>query len=100
MITETEYFAALKIVNQYTAQIKKKSDDALKLTVLTKTPLEIKRDYETDYLPNASVRLLNILFQHFENTRLCDITKEDFLSKRCAGRRSWAELCELLGKDN
>jgi len=100
MITETEYFAALKIVNQYTAQIKKKSDDALKLTVLTKTPLEIKRDYETDYLPNASVRLLNILFYNFENTKLCDITRDEFLSKRNAGRRSWAELCELLGKDN
>lgn len=98
MVTEIEYLAAIKIINQYTQQIKKASEKALKNTGITKTPDEIRKD-SVDYFPFMSIRLSNLLHYHFKDERICDITKKSFLSIRNCGKKSWSELCEITGND-
>jgi len=39
------------------------------------------------------------LYHYFKDKRICDITKEEFLSVRNAGMKSWTELCELTGNN-
>lgn len=96
MVTEIEYLAAIKTINQYTQQIKKVSEKALKNTGITKTPDEIRKD-SVDYFPTMSIRLLNLLHYHFKDKRICDITEKHFLSVRNCGKKSWSELCEITG---
>ena len=99
MVTEIEYFQAIKIINEYQEQIKKASEKALKNTGITKTPDEIRKD-SVDYFPSMSIRLLNLLHYHFKDERICDITKKSFLSVRNCGKKSWSELCEITGKSD
>jgi len=98
MITEIEYLIAIKIVNQYTEQVKKKTEEVLKTTGVTKTPKELDGQWDI-YFPSMPVRLINTLRAAFENKRLCDITKKEFLSVRLAGKKSWMELCEITGNN-
>ncbi len=98
MITEREYLDAIKIINEYTEQVKKKTEKVLKTIGVTKTPKELHLDWYIHF-PKMEVRLWNILKRNFENTRLCDITIRDFLSVRLAGKKSWSELCEIIGKE-
>ena len=98
MITEKEYLQAIKIINEYTEQIKKQTEKTLKITGITKTPKELNFDWKIHF-PTMEVRLWNILRWNFENKRICDITKKEFLSVRLAGKKSWSDLCELTGID-
>lgn len=96
MRTEKEYLEAIKIINEYTEQIKKQTEKTLKLTGITKTPKELHFDWDT-YFPTMEMRLWNILRNEFTNKRICDITKKEFLSVRKAGKKSWSDLCGITG---
>ena len=98
MITEREYLYAIKIVNEYTEQVKKQTEKALKSTGITKTPKEMHLDWDI-YFPSMEIRLWNILRFQFENIRICDITKKEFLSARMAGMKSWVDLCYITGNN-
>lgn len=95
MVTEQEYLQALKVINEYTDQIKRKTEQALLKTGVTKTPNEI----DLMDFPLMSGRLWRILVFNFGDVRICDIKKKDFLKVPNAGRVSWVELCELTGKN-
>lgn len=98
MITEREYLDAIKIINEYTEQVKKQTEKVLKSTRITKTPKELHLDWDIHF-PKMEVRLWNILISQFENRRICDITKKEFLSARLAGKKSWVELCDITGNN-
>lgn len=98
-ITEAQYLNAIKTVQEYTEQVKRKSAKSLNETGITKTPKEICESH-IDYFPSMSIRLLNILRWNFENTRICDITKKEFLSVRLAGNKSWTELSDIIGTNS
>lgn len=98
MITEREYLDAIKIIKEYTEQVKKQTEKVLKTTGLTKTPKELHLDWDI-YFPTMEVRLWNVLKYQFENRRICDITKKEFLSARMAGKKSWCELCDITGNN-
>ena len=97
MITENEYLDAIKIINKYNEQIKKHTKKTLEITGITKTPKELHFDWVI-YFPTMKMRLWNILRWNFENKKICDITKKEFLSVKTAGKRSWSELCDITGK--
>ena len=94
MITEQEYLAAIKIINEYTEQIKQQTEQILKKTGTTKTPAQLSFSWHI-YFPSTGVRLWNILKASFNDKRLCDITKKEFLSAPMAGKKSWSELCAI-----
>lgn len=96
-ITEIEYSNAIKIIIEYSEQTVKKTQDTLKLTGTTKTPKELEDDLGS-YFPTMNGKLFMILKIYFENTKLCDITKRDFLNKRYAGNKSWEKFCEIIGR--
>lgn len=96
MITEKEYFDAIRVVNEYTEQIRKKSKKILQDAGISKTPTELHYDWQV-YFPSMNVRLYNILRRGFAHTKLCDITKKDFLSVQTAGLKSWVQLCDMIG---
>jgi hypothetical protein len=96
MITEKEYLDAVRIVNDYTEQIRKKSEKILKNAGINKTPMELKYDWQV-YFPLMNVRIYHILIRGFAHTKLCNITKKDFLSVQTAGLKSWLQLCEMTG---
>lgn len=100
MISESQYHEAIRIVNEYTEQIRINTARALKKTGITKTPREIGTGWDDwiVYFPNISVRLINVLKFHFSDRRICDISKKEFLSVRNAGLGSWTELCYLTGQ--
>jgi hypothetical protein len=98
MRTEREYLEAIKIINEYTEQVKKQTEKVLKTTGVTKTPKELHFDWDIHF-PTMEVRLWNILRWAFENRRICDITKKEFLSVRLAGKKSWSELCDITGNN-
>lgn len=98
MITEREYLDAIKIINEYTEQVKKQTEEVLKRTGITKTPKQLHLDWDT-YFPTMEVRLWNILRSAFRDKRICDITKKEFLSIRTAGMKSWSELCDITGNN-
>lgn len=62
---------------------------------LEKTPKELENEWE-EIFPDMSVRLKNILINQFENTPICDITREVFLKTRTAGIRSWYEFNSII----
>jgi hypothetical protein len=104
MITEQEYLEALKTIDEYEGQIrkqnediKKHNDDILLKIAIKKTPCDFGWSIPEEF-PTMSVRLWNILKANFDNTRICDITKEQLLSKRNAGKIAWLELCEITKK--
>ena len=98
MITEREYLDAIKIINEYTEQVKKQTVQILKKTGVMKTPRELYFEWDIHF-PTMEVRLWNILKMNFENKRICDITKKEFLSTRMAGKKSWSELCDVTGNN-
>ena len=96
MITEREYLDAIRIVNDYTEQIRKKSEKILKNAGINKTPMQLHLDFQT-YFPSMNVRIYNILRRGFAHTKICNITKKDFLSIPTAGLKSWLQLCKMTG---
>jgi DNA-directed RNA polymerase alpha subunit len=98
MITEREYLDAIKIINEYTEQVKKQTVQILKKTRITKTPAQLYFDWDIHF-PTMEVRLCNILKAAFADKRICDITKKEFLSVRNAGKKSWSELCDVTGNN-
>jgi len=97
-ITEQDYLDAIRVINEYTEQVNRKTEAVLKKSGITKTPSEIGGDYSILF-PSTSVRLWNVLKGNFNHRRICDITKKEFFSVRNAGKKSWNELCEITGKD-
>ena len=97
-ITEKQYLEAVKIVIDYTEMVKKNTEKVLIRTGIKNTPEELADNWHK-YFPNMEVRLINILKFSFPNTRLCDITKKQFLSARNAGEKSWSQLCELTNNN-
>ena len=96
MITEKEYFDAIRIVNEYTEQIRKKSKKILQDAGISKTPMELHYDWQV-YFPSMNNRIYNILRQEYTNIKLCNITKKDFLSKRPKSIKTWLQICEMIG---
>jgi hypothetical protein len=103
MITQQEFQEALLIVELYNQQVKsyakeveEKSQKALQKAAIYKTIKEIKDDFEI-YFPSISGRLRNIILYDFENFKMCDITKENFLKQRKSGIKTWRELCDITG---
>ena len=96
MITEKEYLDAVRIVNDYTEQIRKKSEKILQYAGISKTPTELHYDWQV-YFPSMNVRIYNILRRGFAHTKICTITKKDFLSIPTAGLKSWLQLCQMTG---
>ena len=99
MITEIEYLDAIATIKKYAEQIKKQTEEVLLPEFLTKTPREIGGKNWKIYFPTMCFRLKKILILNFEDTKICDITKEEFLSMHTAGRKRWAELCNITGKE-
>lgn len=97
-VTEVQFFAAVRIVNKYAEQRKKSSTEELMYSGITKTPNELRED-PIQYFPKMDGRLRNILWGYFDDVRLCDITKRQFMSVRNAGIKSWVLLCNLTGND-
>ena len=95
-ITEKQYLEAVHTVMQYTEQVNRKTVKVLRDTGITKTPKQLYYDWG-NYFPTMKMRLWNILYFYFKDKKVCDITKEEFLSVRNAGMKSWVELCELTG---
>lgn len=96
MRTEKEFLNAMLVIKEYTNQLKDQSENAMKHYEKTRT---MKQLLWTDHSIVFSTRLYHILRLNdvIENTRLCDITKKDFLAIEQAGLKSWAELCEITG---
>ena len=70
--------------------------EVLKNRLLTKKFDDLKRiDFE-----DMSVRLYNILKFNFQDKRILDIKKEEFLKARNAGITMWNELCDLTNRPN
>lgn len=99
MVTERQYFDAIKTIKEYTEQVKKQTENVLKTTAISKTPKELDLDWRICF-PTMEVRLWNILYWNFQNRRICDITKKEFLSVRLAGKKSWSDLCDITGNDS
>jgi hypothetical protein len=97
-ITEKQYLEAVHTVIKYTEQVNKKSVKVLTDSGIAKTPKQLYYDWD-NFFPNMQKRLWNILYHYFKDKRICDITKEEFLSVRNAGMKSWTELCELTGNN-
>jgi hypothetical protein len=105
MITEQEFEKALLIVDEYNQQVKKhakdvaeKSQKALQKSAIYKTPKEIRSEFSV-YFPTMSVRLRNIIMWGFDDVKICDITKSDFLKQRNSGIKTWKELCDITGNN-
>jgi hypothetical protein len=98
MITELEYLDAISTIKQYAEQIKNQTEEVLLPEVLTKTPKQINENWKI-FFPTMCFRLQKILLLNFEDTRICDITQKEFLSMHQAGRKRWAELCNITGKE-
>jgi len=94
MRTEREYLDAIKVIAEYTRQVKKQTEKALLVTGITKTPKEIGLKWDT-YFPSMPIRLWNILMFHFADVRICDIKQKEFFSKRLAGKQAWRDLCKF-----
>ena len=99
MRTEREYLDAIKVISEYAEQVKKQTEKALLVTGITKTPKEIGLKWDT-YFPSMTMRLWNILRFQFEDVRICDIKRKDFLSKRMAGIWGWTELCKFTNNED
>ena len=99
MRTEREYLAAIKVIAEYTRQVKKQTEKALLVTGITKTPKEIGLKWDT-YFPGMTVRLWNLLMFHFENVRICDIKEKEFFSKQGIGFKAWTELCKFTNNED
>jgi hypothetical protein len=97
MITEKEYLEAIRIVVQYTEQVKEQTEKALYRGIVTKTPKQIAKMSKIPVRINT--RLWTILVDNFIDVRLCDISKYDFLRTRNAGKYNWAKLCQITGKE-
>jgi len=91
-ITEKEYLDAIKIVQEYNEQIKFETEKTLQ-PICLKTPREIGRYNLGNYF---SARISSILINVFENCRICDIKKDDFLAVRNAGKKSWEEFNNVI----
>jgi hypothetical protein len=88
MITEKEYLEAVKVVQEYNEQIKSQMEKLFN-PICFKTPKEIGKYELRDYF---SGKVANILWQQFEDCRIFDIKKGDFLSCRSAGEKTWEEF--------
>ena len=93
IITEAEYLGALNVVKEYTKQINMETDKFLKNSILSKTPNELVR--HGFYNLNINVRVLNILLAQFNNVKLCDITKSEFMKARGGGNFGWNKFIEF-----
>ena len=98
MITERQFLDAINIIYKYNSQVQETTHKALKISGITKTPKELYFTWDTHF-PSMEVRLWNVLSWNFENKRICDITKKEFLSARNAGKKSWSELCYFTGNN-
>ena len=100
-ITEKEYLEALRVVREYSEQIKSQSEIVLTNTELLKTPKEINaihgRYAWSSIFPKMPTRVWGILNSSLEDRRICDITRKEFLKCRLAGPHSWIELCKTTG---
>ena len=100
-ITEQEYLNAIemidgysKIINQYYEQLKNHSRDVQIVNRNLKKCCELNSE-DRSIIPT---RLNVILRFNFQDIRLCDITKDEFLKARNAGKGSWNDLCDLTNK--
>ena len=93
MITEAEFLSALKTINDYKNQIEQMHSESFKNTGLKMKCGEWARSHDS-----ISVRLVNILWGHHNDTLVQDLTKREFLSHRASGKKSWSEFCSLTGK--
>jgi len=99
MITQEQYTRALNIVREYRNQIEKETQVALTGSGFFKTPDEINSERAWGrYFPLMPGRVYNLLMYGCKNTRICDITKQQFLSLRGAGAKSWIEFSTSTGK--
>lgn len=83
MVTDEEFYAASKIVNKYINQKKEEIAKILNIQGISKTPKELHFYWDT-YFPTMNIRLWNLLRFNFNNKKLCDITKKEFLSVKGA----------------
>jgi hypothetical protein len=92
-ITEQQYLNAIKIINEYSIQLK---NHCIEVKTKNRSLQTVK---ELDYLDlsEISVRLYNILKFNFEYFRLIDITKEEFFKARNAGVGTYNDLCKFIG---
>lgn len=98
MRTEREYLEAIKIITEYTEQVKEETKKVLKKTGITKTPNQLYLEWDMHF-PTMEVRLWNILKAYFKDTKIIDITKKEFLSVPNAGLKSWNQLCDITGNN-
>lgn len=96
-IKELEYSNAIRIIIEYSEQTVKKTQNTLKLTGITKSFKELEHDMYS-YFPTMDGRVFVILKFYFPNTKLCDITKRDFLNQRYVGKKRWEKFCEITGR--
>jgi hypothetical protein len=99
MITQEEYTRSLNIVREYRDQVIKETQAALTDSGFFKTPDEINSERAwKKYFPLMPARVHNLLMYGCSSIRICDITKEQFLSLRGAGAKSWMEFSTSTGK--
>jgi hypothetical protein len=98
LITEQQYKEAIEIIHQYTRQINAQTAKALQQRFIEKRVSEIHPYDWRKYFPTISTRLINALIDNFQGTRICDISKSDFIRARNCGLKSWDELCEIKSK--
>jgi hypothetical protein len=92
MITEKEYLQAVKIVQEYNEQIKIQSEKLFN-PICFKTPNEIGKYELREFFTS---RLANLLYDNFENVRLADIKKAEFLCTRNMGVTAWTEFNKVI----
>jgi len=93
-ITEQEYLNAIKIINEYSIQLKNHNYE-VQIVNRNLTKFSELNESNRDIIP---CRLYNILKSNFNDVRLCDIIKDEFFKARNAGKGSWNDLCELTNK--
>jgi hypothetical protein len=91
-ITEEEYLNAVKIINEYSNQLKNHYEE-VKIKNRSLQKIQEIDDLDRNELP---VRLYNILKFNFKDIRLCDITRDDFFKARNAGVGTYNDLCKFI----
>jgi len=96
-ITEIDFFDALKLIVIYIESKGKTIESLSRIIGLMQTPNELDHTWK-HYFGKLNPKVRCILATHFEDTKLCNIKKEEFLSKRSVGIKSWQKFCKSIGR--
>lgn len=92
-ITENEFLEAGEVMKKYKLQILELYNKTDETHIRNKTPREIY--FKLDLKLIMSERLMDYLINYFIDTKLKDISQNEFIKSFLYAETIWNELCEL-----